>query len=741
MKKQFAIMLILALTFSLLTACADKPSEPIEDEHNYGKIIYVSPNGNDENNGEKGSPVASLVGAVKAMRDYRSQNGLPEGGIKIEFAAGTYNITEGITLTAEDSGTEDKPIVFAGANDAKVLFNGGISLNPADFMPADEDFKALLQTEEAKQNVVMINLAKAGCYDLDSAKEYYNKKSTDIDPNFSAEADYYRQELFVNGKRQSLARWPNEPYCNPEIDREVEEKDSKEGYVLIYISEKQAELWRSVDKIEFYGLPIFEWANTCISDIDVAEDKPALMFPVIKSDFGITSDCLYYVYNIPCELDSPGEYYWDTKTNFLYYWPTDEFETAGISFSQLSEVPFTLDECSYISLENLSAVSFRNSFINGEGDHISINKCHLSGIDGTAAIIIQGDYNTVTGCLIHDLAAGGVIITTGDTATQTMGKTIVSDNIIYDFSQIYTIYNPAVGIKGHGAEVSHNEIYNCAHCAISICAGQCDIAYNNVHDCCLEVGDGGAIYTWGRFIWAGNVFRYNYVHRIGDILNPILGLSRPGAGSGMFFDFWGKYSLCYGNVFADVRGCCMCGAGGHMTYQNNLCINVGEPINISYWGVTDMSNAYDNTWLKDDIRRYDYLNRIWRFSSPRTALFVEVADQKINPNCIDLPLAAAYNIVQNNVRFIDSNSDFKPFDCDTKENYTKDGIIRTSDYYFALSPYMDNACYTDVDPGFTDYANGDYSLKKDSRVFRDLIGFENIDMSVFGPRAAVNPFK
>ncbi len=740
MKKSLSLLLIFAVIITLFSAC-NKPQEPVEEEHEYGKIIYVSPDGNDENNGEKGSPVASLVGAVKAMRGYRSQNGLPDGGIKIEFAEGTYNVTEGITLTAEDSGEEDKPVVFTGAKGAEVLFDGGITIKPSDFLPADDGFKSLLQTEEAKQNVVMLDLAKAGCYDLDSTKEYLRKKSTEFNPNTSAESDYYRQELFVNGKRQSLARWPNETYCNPEIDREVGEYDSKDGYVLIYIPEKQADLWRSVDKIEFYGLPVFEWANTCLPDIDVSEEESALMFPVFKSDYGITSDCLYYVYNIPYELDSPGEYYWDTKTNFLYYWPTEGFETAGISFSQFAGVPFTLDGCSYISFENLSAVSFRNRFINGDGDHISVNECHLSGIDGSTAMAVRGDYNTVKGCLIHDLAAAGIIMTTGDTATQTMGKTVVSDNIIYDFSQIYTICNPAVGIKGHGAEVSHNEIYNCAHYAIEICAGQCDIAYNDVHDCCLEVGDGGAIYTWGRFTWAGNVFKYNYLHQIGDILNPMFGLSRPGAGAGMFFDYWGRFSTCYGNIFVDVRGCCMCGASGHMTYRNNLCINVGEPINISYWGVTEMPGAYDNTWIADDIRLYDYLNPIWRYSSPRTAIFIEVNDQKRNINCMDLPLAAAYNIVQNNVRFIDSGSEFKPFDCDNEVDYTKGGIIRTSDYYFTLSPYMDNACYTDVDPGFTDYANGDYTLREDSRVFRDLIGFEPLDVSVAGPRASENPFK
>ncbi len=737
MKKTPAIMMILVLIFSLITACADKPSEPIEDEHNYGKIIYVSPNGNDENSGEKDTPVASLTGAVKAMRDYRSQNGLPEGGIKIEFATGTYNVTEGITLTAEDSGTEDSPVVFAGANDAKVLFNGGISLNPADFMPADENFKALLQTEEAKQNVVMIDLAKAGCYDLNDTKDLGNLASGDdilTSMNFTA----FRQELFVNGKRKTVARWPNEPYCHPEIDTTATTGDNGTEYTKILISDEKATIWRKNNAIRFYGMPKYEWSLCYLPAINVDKDSSALLFP---ADNGLTKDCMYYVFNIPQELDSPGEYYWDTTANILYYWPEEDINKEEIFFSQFTETPINFFNCTNLTFANLSAGYFRGGFLYGFGDHITISNCNIFDMGGSAVMYLKGNYNTVKGCLIHDLAAGGIVISTGDITTQTSGQTLITDNIFHDWAQIFTVYRPAAEINGIGAKISHNEFYNTHHSAIEICAAQCDVEYNDIHDVCLAAGDGGAIYTWGKFTWAGNVFRYNYIHQVGDIINTALGIERCGLGAGMFFDFWGRFSVCYGNVFVDVKGCCMCGASGHMTYENNLCINVGEPINISYWGVTEKPDIYDDTWIEDDIRLYDYLNQIWRYSSPRTALFVEVANQAITPNCKDLPLAAAYNIVRNNVRYIDTSANVKSFDCDNKEIYTKDGIIRTSDYYFALSPYMDNACYTDVDPGFTDYTNGDYRLKEDSRVFRDLIGFEPLDVSVAGPRASENPFK
>ncbi len=722
MKKPLAIMMILALTFSLITACADKPAEPIEEEHVYGKIIYVSPDGNDENSGEKDTPVASLTGAVNAMRSYREQNGLPEGGIKIEFAAGTYNVTEGITLTAEDSGTEDSPVVFAGAKDAYVLFDGGITIKPSDFVPADDDFKSLLQTEEAKQNVLMIDLAAAGCYDLDDPQEY-------------SESGYYRQELFVNGKRQNIARWPNSGYHHPEkVDAKNTVQDEY-GNTLgkIYITEEQASLWRNSENIRFYGYPYMDWATVRLNNIDIDATEPALLFPV-NIGYGLRSECLYFVYNIPQELDTPGEYYWDTDTNILYYWPDKDFETSEISFSQLTDTPVILENCSYITFDNLSAKYFRNGFIVAVGNHNTVSNCCFSGMAGYAAIAIRGDYNTVKGCLLHDLAAKGIRVISGDISTQTFGNTVVTDNIVYEWQQIYTVYNAAVDVNGYGILVAHNELHDSPHVAIEIAGGQCVIEYNSIYNCCKESWDCGAVHTLGYFSWYDNIFRYNIVHDVKDLLRD------PGYGNAVYFDCWGRFWSAYGNLFYNIAGTALCGASGYMDLHDNIFVNVGGPINIVYWGPEERPNIYDEDWLKNDIRLYDYHSQLWRYTSSRTLLFPEVHDQDENYTSYDLPQSPSHFYVRNNIRYIDSNSLFEPFDDDEGEDPSLFRMIRGLPWAFDLSAISDNAYYLE-DPGFTDYANNDFTLKEDSRVFRDLIGFEEPDLSTVGVRASENSFK
>ncbi len=721
MKRFLSTLLLIAVAVSLLAAC-EKPLDPAEEEHKYGKIIYVSPDGNDENSGEKDTPVASLSGAVKALRTYRTENGLPEGGIKIEFVEGTYNVTESITLTADDSGEEDKPIVFASAKDAYVLFDGGVSINPSDFKPADDTFKSLLPTEEAKANVLMLDLAAAGCYDLDDA---VNNQAN----------NFYRQELFVNGKRQDVARWPNKEYYHPEVDyKNLISDESGNKFGKIFITEEQADVWRNIKDIRFYGYPYYDWRTVRMNKIDVSADEAALLYPV-TGESSLGKGCVYFVYNIPQELDSPGEYYWDTKSNILYYWPDTGFETSEISFSQFTEYPVTLEKCSYITFDNLSAKYFRNGFLNGIGNHITVSNCCLSGLGGNAAVSLIGDYNTIKGCLLHDLAAKGITVRAGDVATQTFGNTTVIDNIIYEWQQIYTVYNAAIDINGYGILVSHNEMHDSPHVAVEVSGGQCVIEYNLIYNCCRESSDCGAVHTLGYFTWYDNVYRYNVMHDVKDLVHE------PGWGNGVYFDCWGRFWSAYGNLFYNIAGTALCGASGYMDLHDNICVNVGGPINIVYWGTEEMPDFYDNeSWMKNDIRLYDYHSQLWRYTSSRTLLFAEVGNQDENYTSYDLPQSPSHFYIRNNVRYIDSSSPFEPFDDDEGEDPSLFRIVRGMPWAFDLSAISDNVYYLE-DPGFTDYANNDFTFRKDSRVFRDLIGFEEPDLSTVGARASENPFK
>jgi hypothetical protein len=59
-----------------------------------GQIIYVSPTGNDANDGSEGSPLATLSGARDKIRSIKSSSGYPSNGITVVFRGGQYKWTD-----------------------------------------------------------------------------------------------------------------------------------------------------------------------------------------------------------------------------------------------------------------------------------------------------------------------------------------------------------------------------------------------------------------------------------------------------------------------------------------------------------------------------------------------------------------------------------------------------------------------------------------------------------------------
>ncbi|MCQ2477470.1 MAG: hypothetical protein MJ125_06540 [Clostridia bacterium] len=84
--------------------------------------FYVSPDGNDENDGSFDSPFATVERARDAVRSI-DKTGLD--GITVAIKAGDYRILS-LEFTAEDSGTENCPVTYCAYGDGEVIFNGGI---------------------------------------------------------------------------------------------------------------------------------------------------------------------------------------------------------------------------------------------------------------------------------------------------------------------------------------------------------------------------------------------------------------------------------------------------------------------------------------------------------------------------------------------------------------------------------------------------------------------------------------
>lgn len=163
-----------------------------------------------------------------------------------------------------------------------------------------------------------------------------------------------------------------------------------------------------------------------------------------------------------------------------------------------------------------------------------------------------------------------MILTGGDRETLTSSENVVTNNLIYDWSQVYRTYQAAVSLNGVGAVCSHNEIYNSPHEAITYSGNNHVIEYNVIHDVVLESSDAGAIYAGRRWSYYGNVIRYNCIYNIG---------SEDFTPSGIYFDDALSGQEAYGNLLINIPGCAfLLGGGRDLKIENNQIINAATPI-------------------------------------------------------------------------------------------------------------------------------------------------------------------
>ncbi|MEO1618403.1 MAG: hypothetical protein AAFV88_21300 [Planctomycetota bacterium] len=124
--------------------------------------IYVHPAGDDREAGNKAKPVATLARAQQLARSKAGQE-----PITVHVADGVYYLTETLTFDPADSGTEAAPVVYRAENEGGAILSGGAKLS-LNWLPAQD-----------------------GAY---SAR---TPEGLEVD------------QLFVNGRNQRMARYPN----------------------------------------------------------------------------------------------------------------------------------------------------------------------------------------------------------------------------------------------------------------------------------------------------------------------------------------------------------------------------------------------------------------------------------------------------------------------------------------------------------------------------------------------------
>ncbi len=649
MKKLIALVLVICMSFGMIisTSAASPFVRKLnlvrliramfasdDSEYEYGKVVdgvltvYVDESGKKDADGTEKSPFSSISAARDAIRTI-DKAGLD--GIDVIVKSGTYELTEPIVFTAEDSGTKSCPIRYIGEDGANIV--GGVSLTAKDFTKATGDALRYMPAD-VQDKIVQIDLTKYGI----------SKEQIAI---WLEENDYYAfaPMLIADGERQTLSRYPNTDYVNIEggyfLDRwgnytENDGNNGGEDYAVQTIIEYGEEhmshtlAWHDLTDVFAFGRYSKLWCHDDTEVISFDTETDTMLVPFSGGYFPKAA-CLLYWYNIPEELDIPGEYYID-RDAILYYYPKDSFDTSTLSIP-VSEGLVRLEEgTSSITFENLTLSTSLGNGIEGvkTTDGISVIDCTIYAIMGSGIIFDDGNYynTTITGNYIHDLGRYGVRMGySGDKATVSDGNTVIANNLIHDWS--LTSHQYAISATGVGILISHNTCHDSIYKAIT-CSGGANviIEYNHIYNVGLRTDDVGMI-SVGGFENGNITVRYNYVHDAGPVgaaaqipaLNPdysFIGIA------GIYYDSGSSYVTTYGNVIKGIRGNgFLTNAGRGNTFTGNLVVDcTGWYIWASDWAYHSNFNS-DGSYKPGtkDLEDYVYTDA-WKAVNPELSQLI-----------------------------------------------------------------------------------------------------------------------
>lgn len=697
-----------------------------EDDKMINGDFYVSTKGNDLNNGTKESPFLTIEKAVEAVRNTDKTN---RKGITICIEAGEYRVSS-FEFAKEDSGTAECPITYCAVG-GDVVLNGGVTLSSGDFKSAKEypEIAGRL-SPEAQKNVVIVDLTKEP-YSLtkdDWGKIYaigsYHTAS-------SYDGDYTGElycELFINDKRQTLARYPDNDYLLTEevvktgLGKEsdgalTEVKDwdeirNPESDIYTVNSELAQRIagWKTLDDVWMFGYWKYDWADAS-SPIGSFDAQTGEISPKFVSLYGTKTEAPYYFFNVLEELTTAGEWYLDRENGLLCLWKPENIKESQIDLS-LSLKPVINSEADYLTFDGITVKGTRSDAVVINGNNNTVQNCLIKNVAGNA-LIMTGSNNLAYNNEITHTGKGGIILDGGDTQTLTPGDSKADNNYIHDWSEIYQTYQPAVTLLGVGNICSHNEMANSPHEAITYKGNNHIIEYNNIHDVCLLSDDAGAIYSGRSWVWYGNVIRYNCIYNVGS------GEHKP---DGIYLDDALSGQQIYGNLLINIpRKSIHIGGGRDNVVTNNIIVNSGE--NAIYFDERARDGALNNGWFThahigsgdmwDALYASPWQSEIWQNAFPEYKAMTDDVSKSESAEYIPNPACT----VKGNLIF---NKD------------SEIGDIYDSAYRF--SDISDNGVYSlnKAEEIFVDLNSGNYNIKDIENLRESVLDFENIPIDETG---------
>jgi len=710
--------------------------------------IYVSKTGSVHNPGTMEKPVSTLEEARDLIRKYKSVESNPSEKITVWVGEGEYRQLKPFVLNENDSGDVGNPIIWRAEKGARVVVSGGVSL-PVDKFHKVRDRNILKRlTRESRRNVECISLPSVGINDYGTFKQIGHALPAVVSP----------LQLYFEEKPMPLAHYPNKGFV--QIGKILDSGSfprngdySNRGAVIVY-SDPRHSVWAGQKDVWFQGTFWNGYGDDMLHVEKIDPRKKTVKFstPHLYGVRGGRPYTHYVALNILEELDSPGEWYLDRKDGTLYFWAPSDMKTGSVKVSMIEDP--------IVCLEGVRNVVFRDFIVeNGRGIGIYMERgknnliagctvrdvgttgiCMGQGAKQTFPLITHDDYDGVPvsrrvgnyathlyryttwnrragsnqkilSCDIYNTGSGGIILSGGSKKNLVNGNNVVENCKIHDYNLRNKFRWAGIIVDGCGNRMVHNEIFNSDFQAIFSVGPEHLFEYNDIHDVTLHSDDVSAWYTGRDPSDRGLVIRYNYFHNCGNAKRMNMGVYCDDSSTGI---------TVYGNVFYKMEtghGVLYSNGGWDLIMKNNIII---EPA--SYCVV--ISPQY-YTWAKNRI--------IPTFG--KNGLFVRRLLKDIN--ITKPPYSDRYPELVNYMDPIIPGKEWEGMRS-RRNIFTsnvivggKKNLISFGGKKYAIFKSLNNF-RTDGDPGFVDYKNENFNLRKDSQVFDKIPGFEPLPFDKMG---------
>jgi len=665
--------------------------------------FYVAHQGSDRWSGRLAAPngtrtdgpFATLEGARDALRVLRGGGSLPSA-VTVHVRGGTYDVQDTFTLTAEDSGSAAQPITWRAFQREKVRITGGKALE--GFRPLTDPALVSRLAPGAREKVVAADIRTLGI----------------TDPGTIVQRGGPPMELFFNGERMTVARYPNTGWLHiadvPQsgdsmYNRGLEREKRYDGipagrhYGRISYDGNRPSSWKQTSDIYLHGYWTFDWSDTYqqVKSIDTVQREMTLLPP--HHHYGYTRNQRYYVLNILEELDAPGEWYLDRERGLVFFWPPARLTGGSVTVSLLEKPLVSIDGSAWLRWEGFTFDCSRGKGFAITGGHdVTIDRCTFRNLGREAVTIEGGTRNGVMSCHIHGVGLGGILLQGGNRRTLIPAGHFALNNHIHDYSTWLRSGQYAVVMDGVGHRVANNLIHDSPFEGLYIKGNDHIIEYNEFHHLMKETGDAGAIHTGRDLSWRGNVIRYNYFH---DLTGP--GLHGVMA---VYLDDWASGFTVVGNLFYRAGRATLIGGGRDNTVENNIYVECSPSLHVDARGLGWASYFFDGTlpYL------FTKMDEVHASSPPYTTRYPELLQTMDGE-----PAVPKYNRIVGNIsyggRWMDIY-DYQAFDFSVvtvSGNIIADPVIlrRREDGAKGWDPYYLNI---DMTEGYLAYRSGDPAM-------------------------------